>query len=145
MLKGGEREVCGLDAIVRRENGKSVGTVAELASMDLTTTIDLGLTQMETENLVSELRSKSPKDKKLADAITETVKSGRLAANGADANYQRIHRALPKLKAMAERLKASRRRAVSLTGGSVTLSESMFLPLRRTIPCSTKERLAIWA
>ena len=119
MLKGGEREVSGLDAIVRRENGESVGTVAELASMALSINIDLGLTQVEMEELVSRLRSK---DKRLTDAIAVALKSRKLAANGADANYQRIHRALPKLKAMAQRLKASRQGAVLLTGGSASLT-----------------------
>ena len=122
MLKGGEREVCSLDAIVRRENGKSVGTVAELASTDLTITIDLGLTQLDMENLVSQLRSGSPKDKKLADAITGTVKSGKLAPNGPDKYYQMIRRNEKKLRNMAKRLRASKQRGVPLTGGAVTLT-----------------------
>jgi hypothetical protein len=103
-------------------NGKAVGTAGELAAMDLAITIDLGLTQLDMENLISQLRSGTQKEKKLADAISDTVKSGRLAPNGADKRYQLIHRNRSKLRQMAEELRKSKKRAMPLICGGVTLS-----------------------
>jgi hypothetical protein len=118
MLKGGEKEDCGLDSIIPK--GNRLGTVLEEASLNFAVAMDLDLTLKDLDGLVSQLRSGTTRDQRLANAIINTVLSGARASNGADKTYQLVRRNRKKLKKMAGHLKASKGRVPPLSGGIVT-------------------------